>query len=159
MVKKKISQLRDFVDSLLPAQADDIIEYDELWSYVYSKANKVWLWLALCRRTKQIVGFHLGDRDRNSFEKFYLKIPIPYANCISRSDKLTHYRKITSYGHKMCKKSEGQTTQVESFNTILRQRLSRLVRKTCAFSKSFLMHEIVIRLFIQNYNENIKSVK
>ncbi|MBI2666975.1 IS1 family transposase, partial [Candidatus Woesearchaeota archaeon] len=41
---------------------------------------------------------------------------------------------------------------------ILRQRLARLVRKTCAFSKTFEMHEIVIRWFIQQYNEDILSV-
>lgn len=66
---------------------------------------------------------------------------------------------MTSYGHKMSKKKNGETSQVEAFNTILRQRLARLIRKTCAFSKSVEMHEIVIRLFIQEYNENIKSVK
>lgn len=55
----------------------------------------------------------------------------------------------------MYKKKKGETNQVEAFNTVLRQRLSRLVRKTCAFSKSFEMHETVIRCFIQNYNESI----
>ncbi|MFH1275520.1 MAG: IS1 family transposase [Candidatus Woesearchaeota archaeon] len=41
----------------------------------------------------------------------------------------------------------------------LRQHLARLVRKTCAFSKSLEMHEIVLRWFIQQYNEKIQSVK
>jgi len=59
----------------------------------------------------------------------------------------------------MGKKKEGRTSQVEAFNTVLRQRLARLVRKTCAFSKSFEMHEVVIRWFIQQYNEEMVSVK
>lgn len=155
MVKKKVSQLKPFAESLLPVQAGDIIEYDELWSFVFSKLNRIWLWIALCRRTKQVVAFHLGNRDKESFDDFYLKVPIPYANCISRSDKLQVYKDLESYGHRRCKKKEGQTTQVEAFNTILRQRLSRLVRRTCAFSKSFEMHEAIIRCFIQEYNESI----
>jgi insertion element IS1 protein InsB len=142
----------------LPAKVNDIIEYDELWSFVISKLNRVWLWIALCRRTKQVVAYHLGDRDYSSFCEFYQKVPIDYANCLSRSDGLKAYKILTSYGHKMCKRKNGETSQVEAFNTVLRQRLARLVRKTCAFSKSFDNHEMIIRLFIQSYNENIKSV-
>lgn len=158
MVKKKVSGLIPFVESLLPAEAGDVIEYDELWSFVLSKLNRVWLWIALCRRTKQVVAFHLGDRDKKSFDEFYSKVPIPYANCISRSDKLQAYKILDNYGHKRCWKKDGETTQVEAFNTVLRQRLARLVRKTCAFSKSFDNHEMVIRLFIHDYNQQIKSV-
>jgi len=151
--------LRLFIESLLPAKVGDIVEYDELWSFVGSKFFRFWLWIALCRRTKQVVAYYLGDRDYVSFCKFYQKVPIDYANCISRSDGLKAYKILTSYGHKMCKKKNGETSQVEAFNTILRQRLGRLVRKTCAFSKSVDNHEMIIRLFIQSYNENIKSVK
>jgi insertion element IS1 protein InsB len=142
----------------LPAKVNDIVEFDELWSYVGSKANRVWLWIALCRRTKQVVAYYLGDRTLASFKEFYKKIPIPYANCLSRSDGLHAYRMLTSYGHKMSKRKNGETSQVEAFNTILRQRLARLVRKTCAFSKSEDNHEMVIRWFIQGYNEEILSV-
>ena len=155
MVKKKVSQLKPFIETLLPAKVDDIIEYDELWSFVFSKEFRVWLWIALCRRTKQVVAYHFGDRDKISFDEFYLKVPINYANCLSRSDGLKAYKIMTFYGHKMCKKKNGETSQVEAFNTILRQRLARLVRKTCAFSKSVEMHKTVIRLFIQQYNEQI----
>jgi len=36
----------------VPAQAGDVLELDELWSDVGSKKNQVWLWIALCRRTR-----------------------------------------------------------------------------------------------------------
>ena len=137
---------------------DDLVEYDELWSFVEKKLNRVWLWVALCRRTKQVVAFHLGNRDKEAFLEFYLKVPIDYANCLSRSNGLKAYKLMTSYGHKMCRKKNGETSQVEAFNTILRQRLARLVRKTCAFSKCMKMHEAVIRWFIQDYNQSILSV-
>lgn len=130
-----------------------------MWSFVQSKKQPVWLWIALCRRTKQVVSYHLGKRDEQSFDEFYHKIPPAYAGCKSTSDGFQIYKKISKYWHTGGKKKNGKTAQVEAFNTILRQRLARLVRKTCAFSKSLLMHEMVIRIFIQEYNEAIQSVK
>ena len=129
-----------------------------MWSFVQSKAQRIWIWIALCRRTKQVVAYHLGDRDKKSFKEFYNKVPVDYANCLSTSDGFNAYKTLKIYGHKMGKKKKGRTSQVEAFNMILRQRLARLVRKTCAFSKSLEMHEIVIRLFIQEYNEERLSV-
>jgi insertion element IS1 protein InsB len=48
--------------TLLPAQSDDVLELDELWSFVGSKKKAVWLWIALCRRTPQVVAWHFGIR-------------------------------------------------------------------------------------------------
>jgi insertion element IS1 protein InsB len=129
-----------------------------LWSFVQSKAQRVWVWVALCRRTKQVVAYHLGGRTKKDFKEFYLKLPIDYANFLSTSDGFKAYKELKICGHSMGKKKQGRTSQVEAFNTILRQRLARLVRKTCAFSKSLEMHENVIRLFIQQRNEDILSV-
>ena len=150
--------MRIFSESLAPAKANDIVEFDELWSFVQSKEQRVWIWIALCRRTKQVVAYHLGNRDKESFSEFYQKLPINYANCLSTSDGLEVYKSLTIYGHKMGKKKKGRTSQVEAFNTVLRQRLARLVRKTCAFSKSVEIHEVVLRWFIQQYNEDKLSV-
>jgi len=150
--------LRDFSHSLAPARIDDIVEFDELWSFVQSKAQRAWIWIALCRRTKQVVAYHLGSRTKKDFEEFYLKLPINYTNCLSTSDGFEAYKHLKICGHSMGKKKQGRTSQVEAFNTILRQRLARLVRKTCTFPKSLEMHENVIRWSIQQRNEEILSV-
>jgi IS1 family transposase len=34
---------------LLPAQAEDELELDEMWSFVLKKSEKRWLWTVLCR--------------------------------------------------------------------------------------------------------------
>ena len=104
------------------------------------------------------MAYHLGGRTKRDFEEFYLKVPINYANCLSTSDGFEVYKKLKIYGHSMGKKKQGRTSQVEAFNNVLRQRLARLVRKTCAFSKSFEMHEKVIGLFIHECNMEILSV-
>jgi len=48
--------------TLVPWQPGDVLELDEIWSFVLSpqvpfgeKSQKRWIWLALCRRTRQIV--------------------------------------------------------------------------------------------------------
>ena len=40
------------------------IECDELWSFVGSKKNAVYTWLAIDRYTREIVGCFIGDRTR-----------------------------------------------------------------------------------------------
>ncbi len=50
------------------AKSGDVLELDELWSFVGGKASQLWFWwwVALCRRTRQIVGWTLGDRSLQS---------------------------------------------------------------------------------------------
>ena len=64
--------------TLLPAQSDDVLELDELWSFVGSKKQAVWLWVALCRRTRQVVAWHWGDRSAATCRRLWEKIPTSY---------------------------------------------------------------------------------
>ena len=41
----------------------DTIEIDELWTYVGSKNNKLWLIYAYCRKTGEIIAYVWGKRD------------------------------------------------------------------------------------------------
>jgi hypothetical protein len=48
-----------------------IIEYDELWSFLFCKKIKVYIWLAIDRTTREIIGCYLGDRSRQSAKKLW----------------------------------------------------------------------------------------
>jgi insertion element IS1 protein InsB len=50
-------------------------EVDELWSFVGTKANRQWIWIAMAADTRQILAFHVGDRSRQSAEALWGKIP------------------------------------------------------------------------------------
>ena len=63
---KKVQRLPDLNESVLPAEEDDVLELDQLWSFVGAKANKQWAWIALCRRTRQVVAFVIGNRSATS---------------------------------------------------------------------------------------------
>ena len=61
-----VHQVPAIAESLLPAEVDDVLELDELWSFVGNKTQKRWVWLALCRRTRQVVAYWIGDRSEYS---------------------------------------------------------------------------------------------
>ena len=48
------------------AKGQLILELDEIWSFVKNKRNKQWLWIALDRKTSEIVGLYIGDRSKKS---------------------------------------------------------------------------------------------
>jgi insertion element IS1 protein InsB len=147
------------VDTLLPAQADDVLELDELWSFVGSKAQKRWLWIALCRRTRQIVGFFLGDRDTASCQQLWQRVPDQYSDCPLFTDAWQTYPEVLpSTQHHAVGKQTGQTAQVERWNNTLRQRLARYVRKTLSFSKSERFHYWMTLWFIIEHNQRWASL-
>jgi insertion element IS1 protein InsB len=46
-----------------------VLELDELWSFVFKRVNKRWVWIALCRATRQVVAFVIGDRSAKTCRK------------------------------------------------------------------------------------------
>jgi insertion element IS1 protein InsB len=54
--------------------------------------------------------------------------------------------------HTALGKETGETAHVERWNNTLRQRLARFVRMTLSFSKSEVMHEACLLLFLHRYN-------
>lgn len=144
--------------TLIPAQADDVLELDEIWSFVEHKQNQRWTWIAMCRRTRQIVAFVIGDRSTHTCKKLYRRIPTAYRKCRSFSDFWASYNEVFSKRTHTCvDKSSGETNHIERFNNTLRQRLARYTRKTLSFSKSHLFHFITTKLFINLYNLSLHS--
>src|SRR5215210_5877683 len=54
------------------------LELDELWSFVLKRARKRWIWIALCRATRQVVAYFIGDRSRESCRQLWARIPAAY---------------------------------------------------------------------------------
>jgi insertion element IS1 protein InsB len=129
-------------------------EVDELWSFVGTKANRQWVWIAMDADTRQIIAFHVGDRSRQSAEALWEKIPTGYQEqAIFYTDCYEAYKSvIPSAQHRAITKLARKTNHVERFNCTLRQRVSRLVRATLSFSKKLANHIGAIKYFICDYN-------
>jgi len=142
-------------------------EADEMWSYVESKENVVWLWHAIDHKTGDILAYTFGSAEDKVLEEL-LKLLSPFKIQKLYTDgkpaygrKLKHkkvrYRKKKSkrkrkklkrkrkIAHEIGKKS---TQKIERVHLSLRTWVKRLARRTICFSKSLLMHKIVIGLCI-----------
>ena len=141
------------MDTLLPAENGDVLELDELWSFVGSKACQLWLWVALCRRTRQIVAWTLGERSQQSASDLRASLPKGCRGRATRSDLWEAYAvAFPKHTHRCCGKEAGETCHVERWFGTLRARLSRLVRRAYSFSKCPENHLDAIHLFLTNYN-------
>lgn len=126
-----------------------------MWSFVGAKDCKEWIWLAICRRTKLVVGFHIGGRDKEGALGLYLSLPESLqGKSLVLTDDLSAYNDIFPRGQ-LQKEGKKNTTLIERLNNTIRQRVSKLVRKTLSFSKKWDNHYLAIKYFLVNYNLDI----
>jgi len=77
--QKKVAQLPPLCTTLLAPDPEDptstTLELDELWSFVLKKAHDSWIWIALCRKTRQVVAYAVGDRSKRTCQRLWEAIP------------------------------------------------------------------------------------
>jgi insertion element IS1 protein InsB len=133
------------------------VQCDELWSFVDHKGNKQWVWLALDADTREIIGAHVGDRSAQSAQRLWESLPKVYRQCaVIYTDAWEAYQQVLPHQrHRVVSKSSGKTSYIERFNNTLRQRVSRFVRRSLAFSKSLRNHIGLLWTFIHHYNVSL----
>ena len=146
--------------SVIPkAKGKLTVQMDELWSFVDDKGNKQWVWLAIDADTREIIGCYVGDRSRTAAQQLWQSLPAVYRQCAKvYTDYWQAYETvIPSKRHFAVGKESGLTSYVERLNNTMRQRVSRLVRKTLSFSKKLDNHVGAIWTFIHEYNRLIRE--
>jgi insertion element IS1 protein InsB len=140
--------------SLTPVRARPELELDELWSFVGHKGQVVWVWLALERASRRIVGLAFGDRSADTRRELWNSLPADYRKrAICYTDEYEPYRLVLpSKRHRPLPKGSGATSLIERFNLTLRNWRANLNRKTLAVSQSAALHCTRIRLVINHYN-------
>ncbi len=132
-----------------------MIQADELWSFVGSKVQVQWVWVALDGASRRVLGMAVGDRTTAAARRLWATIPRPtQATATVYTGHLASYRDaIPAAQHRAVGKDTGLTAHVERFWLTLRQRCSRLVRKSLSFSKCPRSHAGAIWYFIRHYNQ------
>lgn len=93
------------------------------------------------------------DRSEKTCRCLWQSIPAAYRTGHCYSDFWQAYQAvIPEEQHRASGKETGETAHVERWNNTLRQRLARFVRKTLSFSKSLVMHDACLKLFLHRYN-------
>jgi len=123
-------------------------ELDEMWSFVGEKANQRWLWHAIDRASGKVLAYVFGTRKDEVFLQLKALLQ-PFG--ISRyytDDWGAYERHLDTSKHEVGKQN---TQKIENKHLNLRTRIKRLARRTICFSKTVLMHDLVIGLFINRY--------
>ncbi len=114
--------------------ASTTLELDELWSFVLKKANQVWVWIALCRKTRQVVAYALGDRSKQTCLRLWEAIPPAYRQGHCFTDFWAAYQAvIPEEQHTAAGKETGETAHAERWNNT-----------ALAASGPFCAHDVVV---------------
>jgi len=156
-VNKKLGAVKREVEVKSKKKGKLTIQCDEMWSFVGKKDNKQWIWLAIDASTKEIVGVYIGKRDQAGAQGLWDSLPPVYRQCaVSYTDFWSAYETVfPQKRYKAVGKETGLTNYIERFNNTMRQRISRLVRKTLSFSKKLSNHIGAIWYFIHEYNASL----
>ena len=123
-------------------------EADEMWSFVESKQQQRWLWHAIDHDTGEVLAYVLSNHQDSAFVQLKALLA-PFGIMQFYTDEWgTYQRHLEPALHTVGKRN---TQKIERKHLTLRTRIKRLARKTICFSKSILMHDIVIGLFINRY--------
>ena len=124
-------------------------EWDEMWSYVGSKANPRWTWYLLERNSGRIVAWENGRRQDEVLLRLLGHVAhLPLRRCYT--DDWGAYKRLlhSPYQHIIGK---ADTWKIERRNLNFRTHLKRLNRRTICFSKDERIHDNVIGMYIERH--------
>lgn len=157
-LRQLVERLPTLSETLLPVQADDVLEMDEMMSFVSEKFFKRWLWTVMCRRTRQILAYAIGDRSETTARHRWAALPDAYRACPIYTDEFNVYpRLIPADQPHPVPKGSGQTNHQERFYNTLRQCSTRYTRRPLSFSKEDVYHDLVTRWFLIDHNLRMAS--
>ena len=149
MNKKRLAQLSSQpVEVLLFRVLDPEAELDEMWSFVQSKQQQRWLWQAVDHATGEVLAYVLNTHEDRAFLELKALLQPFEIQHFYTDGWGTYERHIDEEQHTIGKR---YTQKIERKHLNYRTRIKRLARKTICFSKSELMHDTVIGLFINRF--------
>ena len=129
-----------------------------MWSFVGSRRDPWWVWVALDAGTRQVVAMMVGDRSEATARRLWEALPEEYKEAATVfSDFYVVYRSVVPVGrHVACGKEQGLTNHIERFWCTVRQRCGRFVRKTLSFSRCDSNHIGSLWYFVRHYNVSLR---
>ena len=142
-VTKRILQIAQRIQKP-PIVLNRDYEMDELMTYIGRKDRRICVAYAIDRKSKQIVGFSVGRRNRVTLQSVVNTLLLSNATEI-RTDKFSlYYSLIPEAIHKVKKRG---TNTIERMNLTLRTHLKRLNRRSIAYSKSLSVLSAILKIY------------
>ena len=128
------------------------IQIDEMYSFVYQKGKKVWIFYAYAPQTKEILAITMGRRSKKQLRSLmlqlkHLKIEVDFY-C---TDLFEGFSSVLPNEKHLAGKE--YTKNIEGINTLIRSKIARLHRRTTKFSKKLIYHWFLMKIFIFYFNE------
>lgn len=128
-----------------PAPGDAIIvELDEMWHYLGSKKNKLWIWKAYRRETGELIDWECGARDKNTLSKLIDRLS-KWNVEVFCTDSWAVYPEVICEDRLV--QSKSQTYYLEQNNGRQRHWYARFRRKSIVVSKTLEMVDLTMALF------------
>ena len=124
-------------------------EMDEMWSFVHDKSQQYWLWWAIDHNTGVPLAFCFGTKEYKYLEKLKGMLEVYFTINTIFVDGNPAYQEVMTESEIIVGKQN--TQKIERKHLSLRTWCSRLVRKGIRFSKSHLLHSIVVGLVINHW--------
>lgn len=140
----------------LPAPDEDVVEFDEL---CIRKSPSLWLWIAISRLTKLVLGFAIGGRTDEMLKLAWSDVPEEYRDKPVATDYWDSYaRFFSTEQHRPCEKGSGETSIVEGHNTKWRHRHPGLTRRSCGVHRR-ITTDLIERFYIVVEFHGIQAIQ
>ena len=123
---------------------------DELYTFIKNKQNRVYIWSAVgVTKTGRKFYFYFLSKNKNIESLLSFNFDLPK---VEKYYTDGHFAYENVYGVKASQKKSKYTNLVENLNSQMRDKISYLVRKTKAHSKSFEWLDNRLAMFFVNLN-------
>ena len=133
-----------------------LVELDEMWHFLNSKKNKLWIWKAYRRETGELIDWQCGSRDAQTFLKTWNHLKKWNVELFC-PDEWHVYPQVID--EEKLFQGKSQTIYIEQNNNRQRHCFARFKRKSIVVSKSLEMVDLTMALFAKlDVNGNYKNI-
>lgn len=143
-VLRRILKIANKIKRPYPILKGKTYQVDEMFTYVKNKKNKICIAYSYEPKTRNIIDFVVGRRNKTNLRKVCETLVLSDAEKIY-TDKLNIYKELIPNEIHVTK-NRG-INHIERNNLNLRTHIKRLNRKTICFSKSILLLIAIIKIY------------
>lgn len=133
-----------------------LVELDEMWHYLGSKKNKLWIWKAYRRETGELIDWECGGRDKETLTRLIERLS-KWDIELFCTDSYAAYAEVI--GEDKLIQSKSQTYYLEQNNGRQRHWYARFRRKSIVVSKTLEMVNLTMALFAAfHVNGSVKDI-
>lgn len=143
-VLRRILKIARKISRPYPILKGQKYQVDELFTYIKNKKNKIWIAYSFEPKTKKIINFVVGRRNKTNLKKITYTIILSEPEKIS-TDKLNIYKELIP-NNIHSTKFRG-INDIERNNLNLRTHIKRLNRRTICYSKNLRMLIAIVKIY------------